>query len=70
MRILEYTGLDTTAIAKHYRKVTDAIAVGDFRAAQVKKLSSHASASFTARASTTLTACCFHWCVRVMKCAR
>ena len=46
MRILEYTGLDTTAIAKHYRKVTDAIAAGDFRAAQVKKLSSHGFGKF------------------------
>ena len=46
MKILEYTGLDTTAIAKHYRKVTDAIAVGDFRAAQVKKLSSHGIGKF------------------------
>ena len=46
MRILEYTGLDTTAVAKRYRKVADAIAAGDFRAAQVKKLSSHGFGKF------------------------
>ncbi|PIX96878.1 MAG: hypothetical protein COZ24_08240, partial [Hydrogenophilales bacterium CG_4_10_14_3_um_filter_63_21] len=38
MKILEYTGLDTTRVAVAYRKVKDAIARGDFRAAQVKKL--------------------------------
>ncbi|MDD2728116.1 UvrD-helicase domain-containing protein [Malikia sp.] len=38
MRILEYTGLDTHKVAKAYRKVAQAIASRDFRAAQVKKL--------------------------------
>lgn len=38
MRILEYTGLDTHKVAKSYRKVAQAIAARDFRAAQVKKL--------------------------------
>jgi len=38
MKILEYTGLDTTCVAVAYRKVKEAIARGDFRAAQVKKL--------------------------------
>jgi hypothetical protein len=38
MKILEYTGLDTSRVQAGYRKVTDAIARGDFRAAQVKKL--------------------------------
>lgn len=38
MRILEYSGLDTTGVAAHYRKVTEAIAREDFRAAEVKKL--------------------------------
>lgn len=38
MRILEYIGLDTSRFARSYRKVADAIAAGDFRAAQVKKL--------------------------------
>jgi hypothetical protein len=38
MRILEYAGLDTEAVAGHYRKVTDAIARDDFHAAQVRKL--------------------------------
>lgn len=38
MRILEYTGLDTAGLQKPYQKVADAIAKGDFRAAQVKKL--------------------------------
>ena len=39
MRILEYIDLDTSGVAKTYRKVATAIAAGDFRAAQVKKLS-------------------------------
>jgi hypothetical protein len=38
MKILEYTGLDTSGVVAAYRKVTAAIARGDFRAAQVKKL--------------------------------
>ncbi|MCM8594063.1 ankyrin repeat domain-containing protein [Accumulibacter sp.] len=38
MKILEYTGLDTSRVAASYRKVVEAIARDDFRAAQVKKL--------------------------------
>ncbi|QKS28828.1 ankyrin repeat domain-containing protein [Accumulibacter sp.] len=38
MKILEYSGLDTTRVRASYRKVAEAIARGDFRAAQVKKL--------------------------------
>lgn len=38
MKILEYTGLDTSCVKASYRKVADAIARRDFRAAQVKKL--------------------------------
>ncbi len=38
MKILEYSGLDTSRVAGTYRKVKEAIARGDFRAAQVKKL--------------------------------
>jgi hypothetical protein len=38
MKILEYIGLDTSRVKASYRKVTDAIARDDFRAAQVKKL--------------------------------
>ncbi|CAK0770644.1 conserved hypothetical protein [Gammaproteobacteria bacterium] len=38
MKILEYVGLDTSRVKTAYRKVADAIVRGDFRAAQVKKL--------------------------------
>lgn len=38
MKILEYDGLDTSRVQAAYRKVCDALARGDFRAAQVKKL--------------------------------
>ncbi|ACV36485.1 ankyrin repeat domain-containing protein [Accumulibacter sp.] len=38
MKILEYTGLDTSRVKASYCKVADAIARHDFRAAQVKKL--------------------------------
>jgi len=38
VKILEYTGLDTSRVKASYRKVADAIARHDFRAAQVKKL--------------------------------
>lgn len=38
MKILEYIGLDTSRVRTAYRKVVDAIARDDFRAAQVKKL--------------------------------
>ncbi|TAK71788.1 MAG: hypothetical protein EPO19_04010 [Betaproteobacteria bacterium] len=38
MKILEYIGLDTFRVKASYRKVADAIARRDFRAAQVKKL--------------------------------
>ncbi|MEQ1813656.1 MAG: hypothetical protein ABL860_04290, partial [Candidatus Nitrotoga sp.] len=40
MKILEYIGLDTSRVKASYRKVVDAIARDDFRAAQVKKLTS------------------------------
>lgn len=46
MRILEYIGLDTSRAAKTYRKVVDAIAAEDFKAAQVKKLSSLSRGKF------------------------
>jgi len=39
MKILEYSGLDTSKLIKGYSKVTEALARNDFRAAQVKKLS-------------------------------
>jgi hypothetical protein len=38
VRILEYSGLDTTGVASQYLRATEAIARGDFRAADVKKL--------------------------------
>lgn len=38
MRLLEYDALNTQRVSKTYRKVADAIARGDFQAAQVKKL--------------------------------
>lgn len=40
MKILEYIGLDTSNVKAAYGKVTDAISRDDFRAAQVKKLTS------------------------------
>jgi hypothetical protein len=46
MKILEYTGLDTSGVAAAYRRVTAAIARGDFRAAQVKKLAGLTHARF------------------------
>jgi hypothetical protein len=38
VKILEYTDLDTSRVKASYRRVVDAIARHDFRAAQVKKL--------------------------------
>jgi hypothetical protein len=38
MRILEYSGLDTSRVSVQYRDACQAIARGDFRAAEVKKL--------------------------------
>ncbi|MFM9434369.1 hypothetical protein ACFDR9_001424 [Janthinobacterium sp. CG_23.3] len=46
MKILEYTALDTTGVKAAYRKVVEAIARGDFRAAQVKKLSNISHGEF------------------------
>ena len=46
MKILEYTGLDTSRVAASYRKVADAIARQDFRAAQVKKLANLSHGKF------------------------
>ena len=46
MRILEYTNLDTARVETAYRKVRDAIARRDFRAAQVKKLSGPSHGKF------------------------
>lgn len=38
MKVLEYAGLDTARVRAAYAKVCEALARGDFRAAQVKKL--------------------------------
>ena len=46
MKILEYIGLDTTRVKASYRKVADAIARHDFRAAQVKKLANLSHGKF------------------------
>ncbi len=46
MKILEYVGLDTSRVKNAYRKVTEAIARDDFRAAQVKKLANLAHGKF------------------------
>ena len=41
MNILEYRDLDLSGLRKPYQKVTEALARGDFRAAEVKKLAEH-----------------------------
>src|ERR1700712_3278365 len=46
MKILEYTGLDTSRVAASYRKVADSIARQDFRAAQVKKFANLSHGKF------------------------
>ena len=46
MKILEYTRLDTSRVKASYRKVADAIARHDFRAAQVKKLANLSHGKF------------------------
>lgn len=46
MKILEYTGLDTSRVKSSYRKVSEAIARHDFRAAQVKKLANLSHGKF------------------------
>ncbi|MFZ4539089.1 ankyrin repeat domain-containing protein [Propionivibrio sp.] len=46
MKILEYTGLDTSRVKVSYRKVVAAIARLDFRAAQVKKLANLSHGKF------------------------
>ena len=46
MKILEYTGLDTSRVKASYRKVVDAIACHEFRAAHVKKLANLSHGKF------------------------
>ncbi|MBI2959871.1 MAG: AAA family ATPase [Betaproteobacteria bacterium] len=46
MRILEYSGLDTSRVREQYRKVCEALARGDWRSAEVKKLSNLAHGKF------------------------
>ena len=46
MKILEYTGIDTSRHKAAYKKATDAIARDDFRTADVKKLSHIAHGRF------------------------
>jgi len=45
-KILEYIDLDTSRVKAAYRKVADAVARGDFRAAQVKKLANLSHGKF------------------------
>ncbi|QKE39191.1 UvrD-helicase domain-containing protein [Ferrovum myxofaciens] len=46
MKILEYIGLDTSRVKAAYQKLTETIARDDFRAAQVKKLTSASHGKF------------------------
>lgn len=46
MKILEYAGFDASRVSKTYPKVVQALARGDFRAAQVKKLVNLSHAKF------------------------
>ncbi|MBI3372477.1 MAG: hypothetical protein HY017_12090 [Betaproteobacteria bacterium] len=46
MKVLEYIGLDTSRVTASYRKVAEAIARRDFRAAQVKKLANLSHGKF------------------------
>jgi len=46
MKILEYIDLDTSRVKASYRKVVDAIARDDFRAAQVRKLANLSHGKF------------------------
>ncbi len=46
MKILEYTGLDTSGVRSSYRKVVEAVARHDFRGAQVKKLANLSHGKF------------------------
>ena len=46
MRILEYSGLDTSRVSTQYRDACEAIARGDFRSAEVKKLANLAHGKF------------------------
>ncbi|MFP3647705.1 hypothetical protein, partial [Paraburkholderia sp. SIMBA_054] len=46
MKVLEYTGLDTSCVKASYDKVSAAIARDDFRAAQVKKLANLSHGKF------------------------
>lgn len=41
MRVLEYVGLDAQRVAAAYAKVSAALSRGDFRSAEVKKLTGH-----------------------------
>jgi len=46
MKILEYTGLDTSRVKTAYHKVIEALSRDDFRAAQVKKLANLSHGKF------------------------
>jgi hypothetical protein len=46
LRILQYTGLDIAGVAAQYRQASEAIAREDFRAAEVKKLTSLSQGKF------------------------
>ncbi|MGO9443905.1 MAG: ankyrin repeat domain-containing protein, partial [Thiobacillaceae bacterium] len=46
MKILEYTGLDTSRVKASYAKAADAVSRHDFRAAQVKKLANLSHGKF------------------------
>jgi hypothetical protein len=56
MKILKFADLDTSRVKPAYRKVVAAIANGDFRAAQVRKLAGLDMANSTAPGSMTQTA--------------
>lgn len=59
MKILGYIDLDTSRVTASYRKVTDAIARDDFRAAQVKKLANLSHGKFYRAKLDDADRCCF-----------
>ena len=46
MKILEYSGLNTSRVQAAYNKIRETLAQGDFRAAQVKKLAGISGANY------------------------
>ena len=70
MRVLEYSGLDTSRVETAYRRIVAALERDDFPAADVKKLAICIMGNSIEPNWITAIGCCLRWCAMAAKSVR